>query len=105
MSNYKVFSIWCVVLALAGTSGCAHVERVGFDNTKRSVRYCGNKHADEADVESSARHDCSPPLRFAVLSCNREQVGSKSGTIANEGFAFTKTDATYGVCCEVTCQN
>jgi hypothetical protein len=52
-----------------------------------------------------ARHDCSPPQRFAVLSCDREQVGSKSGTVGSEGFAFTNTKATYGVCCEVTCQN
>lgn len=105
MSNYKAFTTGCVLLALASLSGCAHVERVGFDNTQHSVRYCGNKHADEEDVESAARDDCRPPSRLAVLSCNREQVGAKTGTIGNEGFAFSNTSATFGVCCEFTCGN
>lgn len=98
--------LWTVysLLALLSVSACAHVERVGFDNTKGSVRYCGNKHADESDVENTARHDCSAAQRFAVLDCSREQIGSKAwGTDFGSGMSVTNAQATYGVCCDVQC--
>jgi hypothetical protein len=92
------------LLTLASVSASAHVERVGFDNTKGSVRYCGNKHADESDVEDTARHDCSAAQRFAVLDCTREQIGSKAwGTDFGSGVSVTNSHATYGVCCDVKC--
>jgi hypothetical protein len=101
---HRILSIVCSLLALASVGACAHVERVGFDTTKGSLRYCGNKHADESDVESTARQDCSAAQRFAVLSCTREQIGSKAW--ANDfgsGVSVTNTHATYGVCCDVQC--
>jgi hypothetical protein len=103
---FKVLCIGCLVLASGLVGACAHVERVGFDHAKHSLRYCGNSHADESDVESAARKECSYAQQFAVLDCNREQVGSKGGTFdSGSGIAFTKTNATYGVCCDVQCGN
>jgi hypothetical protein len=106
MATHKLFSIGCLLLAMAHVFACATVERAGFDNTSHSVRYCGNKHADQADVESAARHDCSAAQRFAVLRCEREQVGAKAATFGyGGGVAFTSSRATYGVCCDVSCGN
>jgi hypothetical protein len=101
---HRILSMVCSLLVLASVSACAHVERVGFDNMKGSVRYCGNKHADEGDVENAARHDCSAAQRFAVLDCSREQIGSKAwGTDFGSGMSVTNAHATYGVCCDVQC--
>ena len=103
---FKVFYIGCLLLVLAEVGACAHVERVGCDNTKHSLRYCGNKHADESDVESSARQECSYAQHFAVLGCSREQIGSKAATVDyGNGLAFTNNRATFGVCCDVQCGN
>jgi hypothetical protein len=100
----RILSIACALLTLASVGACAHVERVGFDNTQGSARYCGNKHADQGDVEDSARHDCSPAQHFALLGCMREQIGSKASTYAfNNGLSLTNARATYGVCCDVRC--
>jgi hypothetical protein len=101
---YRKLLIACSLLVLAGVSACAHVERVGFDSTKGLVRYCGNKHADESDVQTAARNECSPAQRFALLGCMREQIGSKAySQDFGSGVAVTNTRATYGVCCDVRC--
>jgi hypothetical protein len=81
---------------------CAHVERVGFDNPTRTVRFCGNKHADEADVKAEARKDCSS--RLEVIRCMREQVGARADTFnSGAGVSVTEVNATYGVCCDFRC--
>lgn len=94
---------WCLGVLLVLCS-CAHVERVGFDNTTHTVRYCGNRHADELDVKAEARKACSTARRLEVLRCMREQIGAKADTYNfGAGASFTNIDATYGVCCDFQC--
>ena len=94
-----------LMLAITQTCACAHVERAGFNNAQHTQRYCGNKHADENDVQQEARAECSAP-RFAVLSCEREQIGGKASNFDfGSGVSLTNTRATFGVCCEVQCGN
>jgi hypothetical protein len=95
-----------LLLAISTTcAACAHVERTGFNNVQHTQRYCGNKHADENDVEREARSECSAP-RFAVLSCTREQIGAKAANVDfGSGISVTNTKATFGVCCDVQCGN
>jgi hypothetical protein len=102
---FKNSFLGCLLLASAQVCACAHVERVGFDNVQHTQRYCGNKHADDKEVQSEARADCSSP-RFAVLSCTREQIGSKAANVDfGSGVSVTNSRATYGVCCDVQCGN
>lgn len=101
----RKLALGCLLLATTHVFACAHVERVGFDNVQHTQRYCGNKHADEGDVQSTARAECSAP-RFAVLSCMREQIGSKAANVDfGSGVSVTNSRATFGVCCDVTCGN
>jgi len=103
MSRRLVFGY--LTLVSIQSFACAHVERVGFDNVQHTQRFCGNKHADEGDVQSTARAECSAP-RFAVLSCMREQIGSKAANVDfGSGVSVTNSHATFGVCCDVTCGN
>jgi hypothetical protein len=88
---------------LTGLCACTHVERAGFDNPTRSVRYCGNKHASESDVLAEARHECSAKRELEVIRCMREQVGEQADTYrAGFGLTVTSVNATYGTCCDFT---
>lgn len=103
MLNTLVFKLSCLCL-LAGLSACAHVERVGFDNPTRTVRYCGNRHASEADVLAMARHECSARRELEVVRCMREQVGEQAETYhATPSVSVTSVQATYGTCCDFRC--
>ena len=94
-----------LLLAMTQSFACAHVERTGFNNVQHTQRYCGNKHADENDVERAARSECSAP-RFAVPSCTREQIGAKASNVDfGSGISVINTRATFGVCCDVQCGN
>jgi hypothetical protein len=102
---FRELVLGCLLLAMAQICACAHVERVGFDSGQHTLRYCGNKHADEDEVQSTARSECSAP-RFAVLSCMREQIGAKAANFDfGSGVSVTNSRATYGVCCDVQCGN
>jgi len=102
---FRMLGMGCALVALVQVGACAHVERVGFDNVQHTQRFCGNKHADESDVQSAARTECPTP-RFAVLGCNREQIGAKAANVDfGSGLSVTNTRATFGVCCDVQCGN
>lgn len=101
----KRLGLGCLLLATLSVEACAHVERVGFDTVQHTQRYCGNKHADESDVQSAARAACQTP-RFALLGCSREQIGSKASNVDfGSGISVINTRATFGVCCDVQCEN
>jgi hypothetical protein len=103
MLNTLVFKLSCLCL-LASLCACAHVERVGFDNPTRTVRYCGNKHASEADVLAEARHECSARRELEVIRCMREQVGEQADSYhTGLGLTVTSVNATYGTCCDFRC--
>jgi hypothetical protein len=86
------------------TLSCAHVNKVGFDNTTNTVTLCGNKWADQGDINSAAKSACGGGARPALLRCNMVHDGAVATSNTDpRGRTSTNIKPVYKNCCEYQC--